>query len=239
MKMRFRFAKRAPLQYLGHLDVMRYFQKAIRRADLPVRYSEGFSPHMLLSFASPLGVGKTSEGEYFDLELTEDMDPLEAVRRLQKEMIQGMEVLAAADVGEGKQSNGMRMIAAATYRIILPSSLSEEIAPRLDDFLAQTSIIVTQKSKKGTREKDIRPGIYELEMKGDSLHLFVSASSAQNIRPESVLDALASFCGTELPPTGISIIRMELFMERGNDEQHDFCSLLDAGKELHASDVAT
>lgn len=57
MKIRIKFAKTGVMKFVGHLDVMRYFQKAIRRAELPIAYSEGFSPHMLLSFASPLGVG--------------------------------------------------------------------------------------------------------------------------------------------------------------------------------------
>ena len=65
MKIRIKFAKTGVMKFVGHLDVMRYFQKAIRRAELPIAYSEGFSPHMLLSFASPLGVGISSTGEYF------------------------------------------------------------------------------------------------------------------------------------------------------------------------------
>ena len=58
------------MKYIGHLDMMRFFQKAIRRAGIDVAYSEGFSPHMIMSFAYPLGVGMTSSGEYFDLEST-------------------------------------------------------------------------------------------------------------------------------------------------------------------------
>ena len=69
MKIRIKFAKTGVMKFVGHLDVMRYFQKAIRRAELPIAYSEGFSPHMLLSFASPLGVGISSTGEYFDMVL--------------------------------------------------------------------------------------------------------------------------------------------------------------------------
>ena len=63
MKVRIKFAKEGMMKFIGHLDIMRYFQKAIRRAELPIAYSEGFSPHMILSFAAPLGVGITSLGE--------------------------------------------------------------------------------------------------------------------------------------------------------------------------------
>ena len=231
MRIRFRFAKREPLQYLGHLDVMRFFQKALRRSALPVRYSEGFSPHMLLSFASPLGVGKTSEGEYFDVEMTEPVCPSAAVERLNKEMVEGMEVLDASAIGEGKRANGMRMIAAASYRITLPSDFLETVRGHVDDLLSRDTILVMQKSKKGEKEKDIRPGIYTIRCEEDALYLFVSASSAQNIRPESVLQALAQLCGCEIPSLGVRICRLEMYADRGSEDAHDFCSLLDIGKE--------
>lgn len=95
MKIRIKFAKTGVMKFVGHLDVMRYFQKAIRRAELPIAYSEGFSPHMLLSFASPLGVGISSTGEYFDMVLAEDMKTDEIVKRLNATMVEGMEVISA------------------------------------------------------------------------------------------------------------------------------------------------
>ena len=66
-KLRLKFSKNGPIKFIGHLDVMRYFQKAIRRADIDIKYSEGFSPHQILSFAQPLSVGATSDGEYLDM----------------------------------------------------------------------------------------------------------------------------------------------------------------------------
>lgn len=68
MKTRMRFVKCGSMKFIGHLDCMRFFQKAIRRAKLDVAYSKGYSPHQLMSFASPLGVGATSDGEYIDVE---------------------------------------------------------------------------------------------------------------------------------------------------------------------------
>ncbi|MEE1114778.1 MAG: TIGR03936 family radical SAM-associated protein, partial [Eubacterium sp.] len=94
MKARIKFTKTGPIKYIGHLDTMRYFQKALRRAAIPVTLSEGFSPHMLMSFASPLGVGKTSSGEYFDVDLKEEMTSREIVDRLNAQMVEGVEVLS-------------------------------------------------------------------------------------------------------------------------------------------------
>ena len=83
MKVRIKFSKEGPIKFVGHLDTMRYFQKAIRRANLPVAFSGGYSPHMIMSFAAPLGVGTESLGEYFDLELTETVPTDEITRRLE------------------------------------------------------------------------------------------------------------------------------------------------------------
>ena len=84
MKVRIKFAKTGHMKFVGHLDTMRYFQKAIRRAELPVAFSGGYSPHMIMSFAAPLGVGTTSLGEYFDMELTETVPTKEIENRLDR-----------------------------------------------------------------------------------------------------------------------------------------------------------
>ena len=69
MMVRVKFAKYGPLRFTGHLDVLRFFQKAIRRAGLDVVYTHGFNPHQVMSFAAPLGVGLCSVGEYMDVEI--------------------------------------------------------------------------------------------------------------------------------------------------------------------------
>ena len=79
MKVRVKFAKEGVMKFIGHLDIMRYFQKAVKRAGLDASFSEGFSPHMVMSFASPLGVGIESEGEYMDIEIREPLSTEEAV----------------------------------------------------------------------------------------------------------------------------------------------------------------
>ena len=86
MKVRIKFTKEGPMKFVGHLDTMRYFQKAIRRAELPIAFSGGYSPHMIMSFAAPLGVGVTSTGEYFDMELTATIPTDEICQRLNSEL---------------------------------------------------------------------------------------------------------------------------------------------------------
>ena len=91
MKARIKFRKYGALRFIGHLDVMRFFQKVMRRAEIPIAFTGGYSPHMIMSFASPLGIGLTSDGEYFDIELTEAIDSKTAVKRMNEVSIEGIE----------------------------------------------------------------------------------------------------------------------------------------------------
>lgn len=113
MKIRVKFSKHGAMKFIGHLDIMRYFQKAIRRAEIPIVFTEGFSPHMVMSFASPLGVGIESEGEYMDIEIKEPLSTEEAVRRLDAVMSEGMRILDFRQIPEEKASNAMALVAAA------------------------------------------------------------------------------------------------------------------------------
>ena len=122
MNFRIKFAKYGTMKFISHLDVMRYFQKAIRRAGLPVMYSEGFNPHQIMSFASPLGVGQTSEAEYFDLALTEEMPAEELCDRLNQTMTEGMRILGAILLPEPKpqekRETAMALVAASDYLVL-------------------------------------------------------------------------------------------------------------------------
>ena len=114
MNIRMKFKKSGCMKFIGHLDIMRYFQKAIRRADIDIAYSEGFSPHMIMSFAAPLGVGLTSEGEYVDLQVHSCTSSKAAVDALNKVMVDGMEVVSFKLLPETVK-NAMASVAAADY----------------------------------------------------------------------------------------------------------------------------
>ena len=117
MKARIKFRKYGALRFIGHLDVMRFFQKVMRRADIPIAFTGGFSPHMIMSFASPLGIGLSSDGEYFDIELTEQIDSREAVRSMNQACVEGIEVLSFKQIQEEKKMTGMTILAAADYLV--------------------------------------------------------------------------------------------------------------------------
>ena len=117
MKARIKFKKYGALRFIGHLDVMRYFQKVMRRAQIPIAFTGGYSPHMIMSFASPLGIGLTSEGEYFDIELTEPIESEKAVRQMNEVGVEGIEVLSFRQIAEEKKATGMAIVAAADYLV--------------------------------------------------------------------------------------------------------------------------
>ncbi len=81
MRIRIKFRKYGVMRFIGHLDIMRYFQKAIRRAEIPIVYTEGFSPHQVMSFAAPLGVGIVGDGEYLDIEVHDSLSTEKAIEK--------------------------------------------------------------------------------------------------------------------------------------------------------------
>lgn len=172
MIVRIRFAKYGALKFIGHLDVMRYFQKAIRRAELPVIYSEGFHPHQVMSFALPLGLGITSDGEYLDVamqkaELKTEFETF--TTKLNKVLSPGLFILSAMALPEEennkKPSSAMALVNAADYFVSLKDSFVSSLGGFLEwqkkfiFFLEQPNILVKKKSKKTEREINLKEAL--------------------------------------------------------------------------------
>ncbi len=231
MKARVKFSKYGAMKFIGHLDIMRYFQKAIRRAGLPIVFTEGFSPHMVMSFASPLGLGLESEGEYMDIELKESISTEEAVQRLNDVMAEGIHIEDFRKIPDGKSSNAMALVAAADYLVRFRPGYEPETdwMAALSGFLSSPSILVTKKTKKDEKEIDIRPLIYECSIKGDSIFMRISSGSASNLKPELVMEAFAAYAGFELREFALLITRLELYAA---DPRGGFLSLNDLGEPV-------
>ena len=156
MKIRIKFRKWGVMKFIGHLDMMRYFQKAVRRANIDIRYSEGFSPHQIMSFAAPLGVGITSDGEYFDIEVHSTASSKESIAALNQTMVDGVEVTSYVKLPDNSKT-AMSIVAAADYRLSYkegyesPYSVQEwkEILTR--EFYNQPSFLITKKTKKSAK----------------------------------------------------------------------------------------
>lgn len=234
MKARIKFRKNGVMKFIGHLDIMRYFQKSIRRAEIPIAFTSGYSPHMIMSFANPLGVGLTSDGEYFDIELTESIASKEAVRRLNEQMVDGMEIVSFVQIPDDKKSKGMSIVAGADYlSSVKNGSLPEDLAEKLEAFYAQNEICVVKKTKKSEKEVDIRPMIYKLECRDGKIYMRVAAGSVQNLKPELVTEAFVRYLGMDAEEVTFTHHRLETFAESENTESKMILVPLDAlGTEI-------
>jgi len=200
MKIRIKFSKQGAMRFIGHLDIMRYFQKSMRRADTPIKYSEGFSPHQIMSFAAPLGIGLESTGEYLDIEVDDDaIDTLSSsayVDMLNLVMADGMQVLEFLKLPDDAK-NAMSIVAGADYKIKFIDTLSllsqEDIENSISKIMAATSVVIEKETKKTTKLVDIKPFIYKLEYIDNCIFMNISQGSTDNLKPELVLKALAEY----------------------------------------------
>lgn len=193
MKIRLRFSKQGQMKFIGHLDMVRYFQKVMRRSEVDVAYSEGFSPHQKMSFAAPLSVGVLSRGEYFDLEVNSTESSKVMLERINAQNAEGVEVLSYKLLPDDAK-NAMSVVAGADYKVY--TDLFDQ--NMLDAFMNQDQIIVLKKTKKSEKEVDIKPLIYNIKLEDDGIFMQVAQGSASNLKPDLVMDAFAKFAQVTL-----------------------------------------
>lgn len=229
LKIRIKFAKRGYMKFIGHLDTMRYFQKVMRRADVDMVYSEGFNPHQIMSFAAPLGVGLTSEGEYMDIEVNSTESSDKMVKRLNGQMVEGIEVLSYRKLPDNSK-NAMSIVAAADYHIRFRKGYEPDIDidEMFSRYIGCDSIIVTKKTKKSEKEVDIRNGIYEAKVLGDKIFLKLASSSGDYLKPELVMNGFYNYAGIEMSEFALEIERREVYAE--DSEAKQFVTLESLGE---------
>jgi radical SAM family uncharacterized protein/radical SAM-linked protein len=197
-KMRFRFAIQGPLRFLSHLETLRVFTRALRRAQLPVQYSQGFHPKPLLAFATALPVGVESTGEYADVTLYERLDPERFQERLNSVLPQHIRILDARTVPL-KAPSLMSERLAAHYYVEIPLDVlpngDTSLAECVHTLLARTDIPVLRWHKKGPRQVNIRPGIASLEVlpavdKTITLSMLLHEEADMKAKPQEVIQAL-------------------------------------------------
>ena len=236
MKIRIKFAKEGTMKFIGHLDIMRYFQKVMRRADVDIRYSEGFSPHQIMSFAAPLGVGLESRGEYVDIEVLSTDSSKEMLRRINENMVDGMEALSYRALPDDA-GNAMSLVAAADYEVRFregyePEDL-EAFFAGIPEFLKKEEILFLKKTKKGEKEINIRPQIYQMEARPEhKIFLQIATGSAANLKPDAVLRAYAESRGETLGKFALMVTRLEVYANKGSEEKHDFVTLESFGEDI-------
>ncbi len=230
MKARIKFRKYGVMKFIGHLDVMRYFQKAMRRADIPIAFTTGFSPHMIMSFAQPLGIGVTSDAEYFDIELTEPIASKRAVAQLNATMVDGMEIVSFVQIPDDKKCSGMTIVAGADY-LAYPKegNLPEDAKEQAEKFMKQDQIVVLKKTKRSEKEVDIKPMIYDFHYEERGMFLKLATGSEQNLKPELVMETFLKFMNIDPETIPVHYHRLEVYANGENG----FISLEDLGQEIY------
>ena len=233
-KVRIKFEKTGAMKFVGHLDVMRYFQKAMRRAHVDIAYSEGFSPHQKMSFAAPLGIGLVGKGEYFDIEVNSLMSSQAMTDALNAVMVDGFKVISCKKLPENVP-NAMSSVFAADYMVTVHEDsvkpALKELSAKLLEFYNQASIITEKETKKSTRILDLKPLIYSLESEDGVTRMCLATGSVDNIKPELVMQKFCEFAGIEYTndPILFDYERLEIYTNIGTDKT-ELVALEDMGE---------
>ncbi len=177
---RLQYTKGESLKYVAHLDTLRTFIRALRRAKLPIAYSQGFHPHPIISFLMPLSLGFTSNCEMVDVGFAEEISYRETAQRLDQALPPGFDITnAAAPVHKATEITQAEY--SVTFRGQLPSP------QEIETFFSQKELVVQKKSKRGIKEVDIMPLIHQYNYHKNILTLTLAAGNTQNLNPELVM----------------------------------------------------
>lgn len=212
--LRMQFEKVGKTRFIGHLDLLRTFQRAVKRAALPAAYSQGFNPHMKISFAMPLAIGVTGSAEFLDLELSEKLSTEEVTMRLNDALPDGIKILvagytelvgqkSAAEVREGEYQ----------VTVALKNAVTKTLLEKMEALLKSEQIVVLKKTKKGEKKADIKPDICSVtwECENEDTIIFtmrLATGSQNNLKPEAVLQAFEALEGFEVEAVTIHRTRL-------------------------------
>jgi len=215
---RIAFRKEGPARWIGHLDLMRALERAFRRAELPLCYSEGFNPRPRFVFALPLPVGTVGLRELADFYLRVPANPEGVKARLATVLPEGLSILAVKRIPRDAP-NLMAAVGMASYRAegeLTHAVTAGQVAEAVDAVLAAKEIKCTRNGKGGAKEKDIRPGIFGLQAsvteKILTINMRVRAGQQGNIRPAEVVDAFLRLGGLPGSPRNFVYYHTGLFM---------------------------
>ena len=233
MRIRIKFQKYGVMKFIGHLDIMRYFQKCMRRGNIDIAYSEGFSPHQIMSFAAPLGVGITSDGEYLDIEVNTTRSSEESIKALNNVMVEGIEITSYRKLGDADKK-AMSLVAAADYELRIKDNYEVpdvDFEATLEEFFQKPSeILITKQTKKSEKVMDLKQLVYDFKIYREEgrpvFYLNVCTGSTDNLKPELVLATFYEYLGLAFEPLSIQIHRIDVY----GDVNGKFVSLGEMGE---------
>ena len=201
-KLRIQHAKRDRLRFTSHRDFQRAFERALKRAGVPMAYSAGFSPHPKISYANAAPTGVASEAEYVEIGVVKVVDPDKLLTVLDEVLPPGLDVLA---VVEARTPDFVARLEASHWRIELPGTSQETLQGALDAFMSESEVLVDRLTKSGIRTFDARTAVIRanVELGSDCAILqVVVRHGVPAVRPDDVLAALKKVAdfAQEIPP---------------------------------------
>lgn len=222
-RVRLRYAKRGRLRFTSHRDFQRAFERALRRAEVPMAYSAGFSPHPKVSYANAAPTGTASEAEYLEIALVERRDPEELRRRLDDSMPPGLDI---TDAVEARVSGFAERLTASCWELRLAGVTPEAAAEAARAFLAADSVEVRRQTKKGVRSFDSRAAVVSLTTRDGgpdeptgspcAILRLVVRHLTPAVRPDDVLSGLRTTADLA-PPVPAAVTRLA---QGPLDEEH-------------------
>lgn len=214
MKLRMKFEKGRPVMFISHLDMMRTFGRALRRADLPVAFTQGFNPRPKITFTPALSVGIVSSSEYMDVELYEEVSVKEVTVRLNRVLPDGLRIIKAGIV-DGNTPLSMLNGAMYMVELDLDTLNLQELKNSIKMLSCREEIIVEKTTKSGTKLVNIAPLIYKIDFldNDSSVRLVMSLSIGQqgSVSPRLVILELEKILAKKIKV--LSIQREELFLK--------------------------
>ena len=214
-----KFTKEENIKFISHLDVLKTIQKNIRRAGLPVEFSQGFNPHMNTSIAQPLSVGVYSSGEYMDMILTTETDEQEIIDKLNATAPSGIKYISALAIpytpGDKKVPQAMALIDAARYTIKIKYSDVSNLEEEMTNLIDTETWITIKKSKKGEREVDLRTFVKEFSfwIKDEFLvlNVLISTGSREHLSADLLVSYIQEKTSNSILDAFVNIKREEMY----------------------------
>lgn len=204
-RLRVRFARRGRLRFTSHRDFQRAFERALRRAGVPVAYSQGFTPHPKVSYAGAAPTGAASEAEYLEVSVADRCDPDAIAAALDAALPSGLDIVSVSEAGEAALADQLQV---SSWDVSVPGASPEDLTKVVEAFLAETSVVVERVTGKGRRELDARDAVLRMEADPDDavLHL-VLRHLTPVVRPDDVMTGMRSVAA--LPDVPALATRLE------------------------------
>ena len=197
MRMLAVFEKGERIRHIGHLDIQRSVQRGLRRSGLPVAYSNGFNPHILITFASALSTGACGTREIMDVTMAEDVTEEEFLERMNRAMPPEMQ-LSEARALDQKHPALMASLKAARYDLLIRDpEQAKMLAAAIPDMMAKESVTAIRKTKTALKECDIKPLIHEMRSEGQHILATLTLTEREACKPGMLTEALAREAGIE------------------------------------------